>query len=45
MEEFQKVIVQMLKAIMYQQQKFEKRQQSHQEKLEERQQQLIMELH
>ena len=45
MEEFQKIIVQMLKANMDQQQKFEERQQLHQRKFEERQQQLFMELH
>ena len=45
MEEFQKIIVQMLKANMDQQQKLEERQQLHQQKLEERQQQLFIELH
>ena len=45
MEEFQKNIVQMIKANVNQQQKFEERQQLQQQKLEERQQELFMELH
>ena len=45
MEEFQNIIVQMLKTNRDQQQKLEERQQSHEQKLKERQRRLFMQLH